>query len=703
MNKKKVTLLLALLAVAAYGEESIDLGKSVIYSTTGFATEMRKTAANPTIVTSDKIKEKEYKTVLDVLKDIPSVSITKDTFGSTVDLRGQGSAIAKRNVQILIDGVAVNSLDTSMTSTPINTIPVSSIERIEVIPGGGSVLYGSGTAGGVINIITKNGKGLRADVAYDHTSFGGNKYDVSAGQSLGNFDANVMYSKTNADGYRSQSHDDTEFFQGNLKYNISDTQALEFKYSHHESDIFSPDMLTRKQLQEDRKQAGNKVTKVNTEKDDYVLTYNTKLSDNLEFNMVAFQNETNLKISDKGKKPYGFFDDKKKGIKPKLKYYYGENKTSSVVVGLDYIDNEAKRWANMDQKEFIITQNKFDKETFGAFVMNNFATGNFEFNQGFRYERSEYDIWRKSTLDMANMMKSGKPGKPGKPDIALPPTDPLNKNKVEENFALELSGSYLYSDTGKVYTRLEQGFTSPPPALLTDTVPYEKKTPMGPMSVTKYELNDLESETYRSIELGMSDYIGNTSINTSVFYTQTNNEIYTYMVGMGKQTLNYNIDKTERFGAEIALEQYFGKLTLSESYQYMHAEIKKGTEKKYDTNGNKINGANLAGRKIEGVPTHKFTFGAKYDFTPNFNINGEVIYTGDSYIKNDNLSGKRSSYTVTNIRTGYSFDNGLTLYAGINNLFDKKYYDSVDYSEKNGYTYDPAAERNYYVGFRYSL
>ena len=689
MNKKKCALLCAILAVSAYGQESIDLGKSVIYSTTGFATEMRKTAANPTLVTSEDIKEKEYKTVLDILKDVPSVSITKDTFGSTVDLRGQGSTIAKRNVQILIDGVAVNSLDTSMTSTPINTIPVSSIERIEVIPGGGSVLYGSGTAGGVINIITKRGKGLNADVAYDHTSFGGNKYDISAGQSIGKFDANILYSKTNADGYRSQSHDDTEFFQGNLKYNINDKQNLEFKYSHYDSDILSPDMLTKKQVQEDRKQAGNKVTKVNTEKDDYTLTYNTKLSDNLEFNMVAFQNETNLKISDKGKDPYGFFDDTKKGVKPKLKYYYGESKSSSLIIGLDYIDNEAKRWANMDQNKISITQNKFNKETFGAFVMNNYATGNFEFNQGFRYERSEYDIWRKSI--------TSPPGMP------FPIKKELDKNKTEENFAIELSGSYLYSDTGKIYTRVEQGFTSPPPALLTDTVPYEKNVMGRPMSSTKYELNDLESETYRSVELGMSDYIGNTSINTSIFYTQTDNEIYTYMVGMGKQTLNYNIDKTERFGTEIALEHYFGKLTLSESYQYMHAEIKKGTEKKYDKSGNKINGANLAGRKIEGVPTHKFTLGAKYDFTPNFNINGEMIYTGDSYINNDNLSGKRGSYTVTNIRTGYSFDNGLSIYAGINNLFDKKYYDSVNYDKDDGYTYDPAAERNYYVGFRYSL
>lgn len=77
-----------------------------------------------------------------------------------IDLRGQGgldgnSAGAKANVQILLDGVAINSLETSMVSSPINTISIDNVERIEVIPGGGSVIYGSGTSGGVINIITK--------------------------------------------------------------------------------------------------------------------------------------------------------------------------------------------------------------------------------------------------------------------------------------------------------------------------------------------------------------------------------------------------------------------------------------------------------------------------------------------------------------------------------------------------------------------
>lgn len=140
MSKKSIGLIWAALAVAAYGQQEVDLGKSVVYSTTGFETEMRKTASNPTVMTSKEIQQKNYKTVDQILNDIPSINIVKQGKDSIIDLRGQGDK-AKQNVQILVDGVQMNSLDTSMTATPINTIAVDNIERIEVLPGGGSVLY----------------------------------------------------------------------------------------------------------------------------------------------------------------------------------------------------------------------------------------------------------------------------------------------------------------------------------------------------------------------------------------------------------------------------------------------------------------------------------------------------------------------------------------------------------------------------------
>ena len=696
MNKKKATLLWALLAVCAYGEtNSIDLGKSVIYSTTGFATETRKISASPTIVTAEEIKEKNYKSVKEALQDIPSVNIINNTFGSMIDLRGQGgldgnSAGAKANVQILLDGVAINSLETSMVSSPINTISIGNVERIEVIPGGGSVIYGSGTSGGVINIITKKGTGTRANAGYSYTSFNGKKYDVSAGHTIGKFDIDLSYSNNEAKGYRDDSKDDSEYFQGKVRYDINDNHNVEFKYNNYNAGANILDSLTKEQLEQNRKMGDTDgfITKMDTDKDDYTLTYNGKLSSNLDINTIAFYSKTDMLMdmpSESADTKWNFKDEKK-GVKTKLKYSYGNN--NSIIWGIDYINNDGGRYGKVNVNNAMMSMNTktdmdLNKDTIATFVMNTYKYNDFEFTQGIRYEKSDYEVTRTSATKITSSI----------PTMNKETFSSQTFTKDEDNYAWELSGSYNYSDTGRTYLRYERGFTSPGPSLLTNKYG------------GSYYLNNLDSQTYNSFEIGMSDYKGFTAINLSLFYSLTDKEIYTYMSsGMtNSNILNYNLDKTERYGFEIKLEQYIDKLTLSQTYQYINAEIKKGKEKLFDGNGNVITGENLSGNKIAGVPEHRFTLGAKYDFTNNFNINGEVVYNGNSYINNNNKYGKQDNYVVTNIRANYNMDNGLSLFAGINNLFDEEYCTSVSYSQSEGYTYDPAAERNYYIGFRYSL
>ena len=674
---KKTALLWAVLAATAYGEQNVDLGKSVIYSTTGFETEMRKTASNPSVVTSKEIKERNYQTVDQILNDIPSINIVKQGKDSIIDLRGQGDK-AKQNVQILVDGVQMNSLDTSMTATPINTIAVDNIERIEVLPGGGSVLYGSGTSGGVVNIITKRGTGRTATVGFDHGRYGSNKTNVAVGESFGNFDVNLTYTKNDREGYRDYDKSDSDYFQGDIRYRISDTQNIGFKYSKYKADETYPEMLTRAQVEDDRKQSGlidGEHSKTKTDNDEYVLTYNNKFTENLDLNLVLFSQETEMKIH--GRSYQGamgpmklwmtqeaLFRDKKKGIKSKLRYAYGEG--SSVIFGLEYIDNDAKRKSLMNMPPMmnnILTVNDLTKETISGFVMNNYVWGNFEFAQGVRYERADYKVKRTSSTG------------PG-----------IDTTTDEDNFAYEVSANYLYSDTGKTYIRYERGFTSPPPALLTN------KNAAG------YYLNNLKSEKYDNFEIGVSDYIGFTSLNASVFYTITKDEITSETSGtMGSASMtidNYNLGKTERVGFELKAEQYIDKLTLSQSYAYINAKIKDG----------EVKGVDVSGNRVANVPRNKFNIGANYAFTNRFNVGGEVVYIDDVYLNNKNLGGKKNSHVVTNIRANYNFDFGLSLHAGINNVFDKKYYEDVDYTESTGtFTYDPAAERNYYVGFRYSL
>ena len=114
------------------------------------AVEQKKT------ITGDDIRKSGSKTVGDALKTLPDVTVSTATAGNaneSVTMQGLGNGYVK----IMIDGVSV-STDIS-GSTPIFQIPVENIERIEVIKGADSVLYGSDAMGGVINIVTKRGAG----------------------------------------------------------------------------------------------------------------------------------------------------------------------------------------------------------------------------------------------------------------------------------------------------------------------------------------------------------------------------------------------------------------------------------------------------------------------------------------------------------------------------------------------------------------
>ena len=88
------------------------------------------------------------------LRYLPFVTITNTSgFGSQFDIRGQGR-LASNGVKMYINGVPANPVDSYYGFMPINTIIPSLIQEIEVHPGSGAVLYGSGTKGGTINVIT---------------------------------------------------------------------------------------------------------------------------------------------------------------------------------------------------------------------------------------------------------------------------------------------------------------------------------------------------------------------------------------------------------------------------------------------------------------------------------------------------------------------------------------------------------------------
>ncbi len=107
------------------------------------------------VISAEEIKESGSKTVSDILRSVPEITVNAQSSANpteTVSMQG----LSSEYVKILVDGIAAGTdID---GSTSISSIPVEDIERIEVISGAGSVMYGSNAMGGVVNIITKKAK-----------------------------------------------------------------------------------------------------------------------------------------------------------------------------------------------------------------------------------------------------------------------------------------------------------------------------------------------------------------------------------------------------------------------------------------------------------------------------------------------------------------------------------------------------------------
>ncbi len=135
-----------------------------------------------TVVTAKDIEQQQARTAADVLSALPGVTVTPTgSVGSITQVRIRGAE--GRHTRVLIDGVEANS--TKDAEFDFSNLSPEDIERIEIIRGPMSALYGSGAVGGVINIETKAARGpLALSLRTEFGSFG--TKDVAARLGGGN-------------------------------------------------------------------------------------------------------------------------------------------------------------------------------------------------------------------------------------------------------------------------------------------------------------------------------------------------------------------------------------------------------------------------------------------------------------------------------------------------------------------------------------
>jgi|GEM_PF-1648176 len=118
---------------------------------------------------------------------------------SSISLRGMSSA----DVLVLIDGQPLNSISVGMAD--LSSLPLNSVERVEIIRGPASAIYGFGASGGIINLITKKLATQKLNVDFNYGSFNTIDTNINVNKQLGNNYFNFSAGKTKSSGQRQNS------------------------------------------------------------------------------------------------------------------------------------------------------------------------------------------------------------------------------------------------------------------------------------------------------------------------------------------------------------------------------------------------------------------------------------------------------------------------------------------------------------------
>ncbi|MGQ4274575.1 TonB-dependent receptor plug domain-containing protein [Terrihabitans sp. B22-R8] len=156
-----------------------------------------------TIITREELEQRQVRVVSDALRSVPGVSVnTTGALGNLTQLRVRGAE--SNHTLVLIDGVEVNSPANLDSSFDFANLLALDVERIEVLRGPQSALYGSDAVAGVVNIITRRGEGPARGSAFVEA---GSRGTVAGGASVGGakdrFDYFLSASGLRTDGFSS--------------------------------------------------------------------------------------------------------------------------------------------------------------------------------------------------------------------------------------------------------------------------------------------------------------------------------------------------------------------------------------------------------------------------------------------------------------------------------------------------------------------
>ncbi|MBW1850428.1 MAG: TonB-dependent receptor [Deltaproteobacteria bacterium] len=639
--------------------------KTVVVTATRIEQEVQRIAANVTVIDQEDIKNSNANNVPDLLRSEEGIQV-RDLMGNgksaQVDLRGFGET-GPYNSSVLVDGRRVNEID--LSGVDWTQIPLEQIERIEIVRGTGTVLYGDNAVGGVINIITKRpSKGLSYSAEAIVGSYGRNKELISISGGSGDIAASLFASYDSTNGYRDDSGFRTKDIGGKVVFDPTENLSFNLSGSYHEDDYALPGPLTEFEYNADRQANMNPLDGGNTE--DYYLKTGVDLELGEYGNIVADLSYRNRDNDSWFPDPSGVFPQGSElnvetwSITPR--YILNNeifNCSNTFIAGVDLYWAEQKINSSGGFNTPITTLTgvaDIERDSSGFYLNDEFSIfDNLILSVGARYERVKYDL--------------------SKTDLSPFPLAPLDETITDRENAYSAGLTYLYGDKSSAFIRANRSFRFP----LTDEVVYIDWVSWKIMANT-----DLKPQTGKHYELGINhSFNSDTSGNVTFFRAEIKNELF-YNPSTFENT---NHPETIHQGIEVGGKtELFRMLTFYGNYTYEKAEFEKDPYKN---------------NEIPAVPKHKGNLGVRVHGTvPGFIFSADYHYVGSSYLISDqeNNFKKLDHYHCIDARVSYEWKM-LNAFVGVNNITNEEYSEyAVMDTFLTGRNFYSAPERNWLAG-----
>lgn len=609
MFKPTLSLVACATLVASLGADALTL-ESISITSNLFDQNEFNAPYSTEVYTSEDIEKSHAKDIYEFFTQQTSL-ITAPTYGNPysqkLDLHGYGIGDGYQNIVVTLDGRRLNNID--MVSQLLIAIPVSSIERIEILKGSGIVAYGDGANAATVNIITKKGN-------HNELSFYAGNYRA-LGQSLylstlkDRYSYSVHIDHSSTDGTRVLDNTNNDRDAGKttnggaeISYRVTDDFEVHAGAQFSSYDTFYGGNLTLAQYEANPAQKGSSKTH---------QIYNTNV---LNGGIVYTINPH-----------YSLEVDTSREIK----------QNDSITWGADYRYNELTAKLNYDTESIKATlgMNGFwgerrslgstktvSKDNQAAFLSSELNIQNQTFSAGGRIEQVDY-TYNDTGIHLAqdNSLYGAELGY----GLALAKGKSLFAHYAHAYQAPDIDRFFNYGGTFN-------GFIKP-----------------------------MKTDTYT---IGYNNLTTENKFKASLFYVNLSNEIYYYPDPTYTNDKNTNIDKSHKYGLDLSDQWIINEQwNLYTNYNYVQAIIDQEIE----------SGDNYTGNKLPGVSNHNIKATVSYLPTINTTIAITQVYRSKAYALNDfnnNFSQKQQAYHSTNISLNYA-KNNYEIFAKINNLFDQ--------------------------------